>query len=68
MCVIGDMNLPHINWDNLTGNSEAEDFLETVLDNFQEQHVTSPTRGNNILDLVLSNRENMITNLEIEEE
>ena len=60
MCVVGDLNFPHINWNNLTGNSEAEDFLEAVLDNFLEQHVTSPTRGNNILDLVLSNRENMI--------
>ena len=38
------------------------------MDNFLEQHVTSPSRANNILDLVLSNRENMITKLEIGEE
>ena len=36
MCVVGDLNFPHINWNNLTGNSEAEDFLEAVLDNFLE--------------------------------
>ena len=39
MCVVGEMNFPHINWDNLTGNSEEEDFLEAVLDNFLEQHL-----------------------------
>ena len=57
------MNFPHINWENLT-----DDFLEVILDNFLDQHVTSPTGVNNILYLVLSNRENMITNLEIGEE
>ena len=68
MCVVGDLNFPHINWDNLTGNGEADDFLEVVLDNFLEQHVTSPTRRNNILDLVLSNKENLMKNSEVGEE
>ena len=68
MCVVGDLNFHHINWENLTGNGEADDFLEVALDNFSEQHVTSPTRGNNILDLVLSNKENLIKKFEVAEE
>lgn len=51
----------------LTGDSESEEFLEMVQDNFPHQHVREATRGDNILDLVFSNRENTITNIEIGE-
>lgn len=38
-----------------------------VQDNFLYQNVLVPTRGENILDLVLSNREKLVTNLEVGE-
>ena len=66
-CVVGDFNYRNINWDNLTGDIETEDFLDMVQDNFLYQHVREPTRGNNILDLVFSNKENTIVNLEVGE-
>ena len=65
VCIVGDFNLGQIDWTDLTGNSESEDFLETIQDCFLSQHITEPTRGNNILDLVLSNRENLISNVEV---
>ena len=65
VCIVGDFNFRYINWRQLTGNLESDDFLEVVQDNFLHQFVTEPTRGDNILDLVLSNRENLINNVNI---
>lgn len=67
VCIMGDFNFRNINWQNLTGDYESEEFLEVVQDNFLFQHVLEGTRGNNILDLVFSNRENLIENLEVGE-
>ena len=44
---------------------ESEDFLKVLQDNFLKQVVTEPTRGENILDLVLTNNENMINEVEV---
>lgn len=44
---------------------ESEDFLKVILDNFLKKAVTEHTRGNNILDLVLINREIMISELDV---
>ena len=59
--VIGDFNYPSINWELMTGQGTATDFLEAVKDSYLTQHVDFPThdRGN-ILDLVLTNIPNQV--------
>ncbi|MDJ0596593.1 MAG: reverse transcriptase family protein [Pleurocapsa sp. MO_226.B13] len=67
ICVVGDFNMAHINWMDITGDQDSTEFLNTVQDNFLQQHVTQPTRGDNILDLVLSNRENLVKEVKVED-
>ena len=73
LVIVGDFNFPHIDWE--TGMSLAPDstgshlFLEALHDHFLFQHVRQPTRYRlgetpNILDLVLSNEEDMVRNIE----
>ncbi|CAG2202747.1 unnamed protein product [Mytilus edulis] len=72
--IMGDYNYPEINWDswNSPGDSTESNeyrFLENLQENFLFQHVTRPTRwrGTNTphtLDLILTNEENMVSNLE----
>nr|XP_053638192.1 uncharacterized protein LOC128692900 [Cherax quadricarinatus] len=66
--LMGDFNYRQIDWSNLTGNLESGDFLDTIQDCFLKQFVTEPTRGNNLLDLVLASRETLINNLEVNDE
>ena len=40
-------------------------FMDCVEDNFFTQYVNTPTRGGNILDLVLHNEPDLIGNLEV---
>ena len=40
-------------------------FLKLVLDKFLTQHIRQPTRGRNILDLVLSSDPILVNNLEV---
>ena len=56
VCIVGDFNFRDIDWKNITGDGDSQEFLEMVQDNFLYQNVLVPTRGENILDLVLSNR------------
>ncbi len=72
--ITGDFNLKHIDWNNWSSPSsnmkeEGNTFLEWMRDNFLYQHVDTPTRGrdnqkSNILDLIITNEENMVTDLE----
>ena len=61
--IMGDFNYPDIEWDFLTAGNVGKNFLDQVQDSFLFQHVDFPTRGNNILDLVLSSEEGMVSNL-----
>ncbi len=47
------------------GNKETEEFLKVIQDNFLKQVVVEPTRGNNILDVILTNREEEVTQVEV---
>ena len=67
--IMGDCNRKEINWDdtstNCTEQHEASKFLEAFRDSYLYQHCRKPThfRGDqtaNILDLVLTNEEDMI--------
>jgi len=47
---------PGIDWEQLKADTIAgTEFVKLVMDCFLEQHVHSPTRRNNILDLLLTN-------------
>ena len=63
--ITGDFNIPNIHWTASDSNSwasptlsracrRAVPFLETCQLSGLRQHVIQPTRGNNVLDLVLS--------------
>ncbi|MGL5707390.1 MAG: reverse transcriptase domain-containing protein [Aeromonas sp.] len=60
--ICGDFNLPDINWISPTCSPKFKPLLETLKILGWTQHVTSPTRGSNILDLVFScNIQNVVT-------
>ena len=71
--MMGDFNLPEINWDDLTapgrGDNKANTFLNTIRDTFMFQHVKSPThyRGDQdstLIDLIFTSEEGSIKNLQ----
>ncbi|MES9881396.1 MAG: reverse transcriptase domain-containing protein [Sedimenticola sp.] len=73
LLIMGDFNFKEINWENyMTTVGElhmATQFLECIKDCFLFQHVQQPTRlraGNipSILDLVLTNEEDMLENID----
>ena len=54
--IVGDFNYPSINWELLSGNTHAMEFIDAIGENFLSQHVSFPTHDcGNILDLVISN-------------
>jgi hypothetical protein len=60
-CILtGDFNCPDINWDTMTVNQDAQDkeiqraVMEVVTANLIVQIHEQPTRGNNLLDIVLT--------------
>ena len=66
--ILGDFNLPQINWTSITGvDGESYRLIEFVEDNFLHQSVTEPTRETNILDLVLASHEHLVTNTRVGE-
>jgi len=72
LLITGDFNYRHINWGNWTtqrdNNSEEHNFIECIRDNYLHQHIEKPTRGRincdpSTIDLVLTNEENMATDI-----
>ena len=66
MLLLGDFNLPHINWSlciPTVGDSLYDIFLTTVLKLNLFQHVSMPIRGENYLDFILSSEKNLIENV-----
>ena len=64
--IMGDFNYAGIDWASFTGCNKYDDiFIDTLRENFLYQHVKEPTRGDRILDLVLSLSENDISSIEI---
>ena len=56
--VVGDFNFPGIQWIEGSGFASSGDdssFANLLMDFYLFQSVEQPTRGNNILDLVLTN-------------
>lgn len=72
--IMGDFNFPGIDWHLLTSNGPATEqlFLESFRNWFLWQHVDHSTRYRaqqtaNILDLVMSNEESMVHDMEYNE-
>lgn len=73
LLIAGDFNYPRINWDNWSTDSDVLGdeflFIEALRDIHLYQHITSPTRARGsdtpqILDLVLTNEEGMVEEVE----
>ena len=68
--IIGDFNYPNINWETGSSVTSAESlFLDAINDSYLYQHVSYPTRARlhqcpSILDLVFTNEDGMLSNLE----
>uniref|UniRef100_K7EZ72 Endonuclease/exonuclease/phosphatase domain-containing protein n=1 Tax=Pelodiscus sinensis TaxID=13735 RepID=K7EZ72_PELSI len=64
--IMGDFNYPHIDWIHVTSGREAEiKFLNGLNDCFLEQLVQEPTRGEAILDLVLSGVQDQVQDITV---
>ena len=70
--IMGDFNLPHINWNipSATGPDTcfSYEFVDTLQDVYMSQLVTEPTRmregqTSNVLDLIITDQEDMIESL-----
>ncbi len=58
----GDFNVPHnIDWAPSVASQNASVFFSFVLDSFLFQMVDSATRGNNVLDLILTTHPDLVT-------
>ncbi len=64
--MVGDFNMPKADWETMQSTDELEqNCIDKFNDHFMYQHVNIPTRfrlnqNANILDLVLTNEQNMI--------
>ena len=66
--LMGDFNFRNINWETGECTSAREQkFLDTLQDNLLVQMVDSPTRGSNLLDLVLVGDPSAVTKCEVGE-
>ena len=67
--ILGDFNYPEIDWSTYSALPSASqdccELISTVEDCFFCQHVTMPTRGASILDLVLSKEPDLVSNVQI---
>ena len=66
MCIMGDFHYRGIELDSMTGDRSSEEFLNVFQDVFSfKQLVREPTRRGNILDLVFTNSETLVSQVEI---
>ena len=65
---MGDFNHGHIQWKSLesTGD-EHQQFVFLIQDSFFTQHLLEPTRGENVLYIVLSSQKELVDNVKIHE-
>jgi hypothetical protein len=75
LLIFGDMNYPFIDWVSTSSEKGPGDvnyeFLETIRDCYLHQHILEPTRGRGeakptTIDLLFSNEEGMVDNIEIQ--
>ena len=65
-CIVGDFNMPYIDWDNGEATDQlGKSLYECSLELFLKQNVTQPTRNkpgqtSSLLDLIFTNDENLV--------
>ena len=66
LVLMGDFNFPDICWEyNLAQKKQSRRFLECMEDNFLMQMIREPTRGAAPLDLLFTNREGLVGDVEV---
>ena len=69
MFLIGDLHTPGIDWETLTGTSPITNSICNLCNEFnliQMNTIPSRVSNDNILDVILSNKNNSINNIEME--
>ena len=62
--LIGDFNFPDVDWRDGRAGAKGRNFFDATASRFMEQLVDTPTHlSGNILDLVLCDREGMVTSV-----
>ena len=65
---MGDFNHGHVQWKYPESKGgENQQFLFLIRDSFLTQRVLEPTRGHNVLDIVLSSQKELVDNVKIHE-
>ena len=65
---MGDFNHGHIQWKSLESTAgEDQHFLFLIQDSFLTQHVQESTKGENVLNIVLSSQNELTDNDKIHE-
>ncbi|KAJ7412608.1 rna-directed dna polymerase from mobile element jockey-like [Pitangus sulphuratus] len=66
LILLGDFNYPNVYWESSTESCrQSRRLLECMEDNFLSQVIESPTRGNVILDLLVTNASQLIGDIKI---
>ena len=67
--IMGDFNYPNIDWKTGTAyhfaDPDTQEFIQTIEDCFYSQHVLCPTRGDAILDIILSRDPDLVSNVTV---
>ena len=63
--IIGDFNLPNIDWNNYTCDKKSQKFVDTIENKFFSQLIDFPTHvKGNILDLAITDIPDKVVNIE----
>lgn len=63
----GDFNCPGVDWETDLAGGEGLRLLDFKQDNFLSQKVREPTRGTNVLDLIFSTEEDLVSEVVVGE-
>ena len=63
--IMGDFNLPVAKWGDLYNSHTGSDLYTNLLESDLHQHVHKPTRESNILDLILTTNENLVSKVNV---
>lgn len=67
--IVGDFNFPDIDWIHMTAEkTSSQRFLQQTQDSLWFQHIIDPTRGDNILDLLLTSESEMVEDIQVAEQ
>ena len=64
--IVGDFNLPNVDWATVTASTDCQMytiFTKVIKDHFLWQLIDFPTRNDNLLDLLLTNIPDKISNI-----